>query len=427
MGKIKDIHKSDMFGVFVEIGAGTVISNELFKVSGASNTVFMSESPYNKEYQELTYNNTDGGKIRSVSFESVRTILDTWKKMTTEYSSTNDKNYKINTILVSSFQVGDQTNKVSTHGWIGVMYKEKTLFFHISIHECLTRKTYMKTIGKIGVEILYSFLTKTFPTDCCIDIIKDENGNDVDLSFMFALLYESNEENFICIKDGKMARMEDLFRDQKNIVLFKGSFNPIHNGHINSMEVAEEKYESKGVFCISLDTYQKGIIESSELVRRINMIKKLGYSVIVAKSGYFNSNTEYLRQKFEQQIVYVVGVDTINRTLESFGIVNPKDVIIPANPGKTKEITIKGKNLIDLSVDTFKYNFKNIKFFVFNREGHTLHKSSELIKDFIDIAPEQVEFDKINSTQIRKSENLEDVKNLIHEKIYNLLKAEEPE
>ena len=49
---IEEIHQSNLYGCLIEIGAGLPLSNRLFGVSGASNTIYFSLSPYSKKVQE---------------------------------------------------------------------------------------------------------------------------------------------------------------------------------------------------------------------------------------------------------------------------------------------------------------------------------------------------------------------------------------
>ena len=212
--QIQKIHASDMFGIFIEMGLGNPVSSKLCEVPGASNTVFCAENPYNGDYSKKLF----GIEGRIVSLEAVRTIMNSAK---IHYLQKEDP--KINTVFVSSFQIGNDNDK-STHGYIGLKYKGKVEYYHMSI------------------------------------------------------------------QDGKILRLEDLIRSAKDgLIVYKGSFNPITNAHLNLMSESSKKFPNyKTVFSISLNTFGKSISDWSNVVERIRLINKLGYGVLICRDPMFD-------------------------------------------------------------------------------------------------------------------------------------------
>lgn len=422
--KIKHIHESNAFGIFVETGCGLPVSNALLSVSGASATVYLAECPYSKEYQASKYGEKiiDGKPARAVSLENIKHIINFYKVF--------EKPANVNLIYVSSFQVGNN-NDISTHGWIGVSYKTAgghiNKYYHISIHDSLTRAQYISKIEQIGVDILTSVIDGTgVPSNCCID---DGYGQDGMLASpilpeLLTSLQNETDDNFICIKDGKAVRLEDLFRDQANILLYKGSFNPIHAAHVHNAQLARDEYGIDPVFVISSSVYQKGWIEPSEILHRAEILNDLGYSVIVTKDGFFNKNTQYLRKKFKQPIIYVVGSDTLNRILDSsYDILNTRDEVTLPVYGSDQEKTYTGMapHLLKIELMNFENDFVNTRFFVVNRPGSELHENASRISNYYTLVEEHEDFHHISSTKIRvliQEEKYEEVKLLIPEKAY---------
>lgn len=413
--QIKKIHSSNAFGVFVEIGCGLPVSNALLGVSGASSTVYLAECPYSKVYQASKYGEKiiDGKPARAVSLENIKHIINYYKVF--------EKPDNVNLIYVSSFQVGTN-NDIATHGWIGISYKTDNgyinKYYHISIHDSLSRENYINKIKQIGVDLITSVINNTgIPSNCCIDDCSS-------LPELLTSLQDEDEDNFICIKDGKAVRLEDLFRGQDNIVLYKGSFNPIHSAHIHNAQLAKEQYDINPVFVISSSVYQKGWIDPTEILHRTEILNDLGYSVIITKDGFFNKNTEYLRKKFTQPIIYVVGSDTLNRILDSsYDILNTRDeVVLPVfGSHTTKTHTGMAPHLLKLEIIKFEADFVNTHFFVINRPGSELHENASRVSDYYTLVEEHENFHHISSTKIRiliEEKNFEAVKLLIPEKAY---------
>ncbi len=429
INKIKDIHASDAYGILIETGCGLAVSNALLEVSGASNTIYLAECPYSKEYQTFKYGETNA---RAVSMENIKHIMNYYKAL--------DKPDNVNFIYAASFQLGEHNDK-STHGWIGLSLKgDDRRYFHISIHESLTRKQYIDKISKIGIDILNFYIHKStgtnfIPSNCCIDIALNGKGEQVNLTDMFVSLRYEDDENFLCFKEGKLVRMEDLFRDQKNIALFKGSFNPIHAAHIHTAQLAKDEYGIEPVFVISSSVYQKGWIESEDLKQRVETLNDLGYSVIITKDGYFNKNTAYIRQKFKQPLIYVVGSDTLNRILESsYNILNPIDSkeynrylnqLVSMKPDNElitdKELDEIEEMALSHYMRKFKEDFQDVRFFVVNRPGSELKEEVKLIQEYYKMVEEHPEYFHISSTKIRAmliAGDYESIKKLIPEKIF---------
>ncbi len=398
MKKIQKIHESELYGCFIETGCGMPVASKLFAFEGAHNTVYMAESPYSVEYQKEQYGDS---KSRSVSYETVKNIVDHWK---TECSFVLYKENivpklqaggrAINLIYATSFQIGE--DKVS-HGWIGVAYKEKTFYYHITL-DPKPRTELINEIGKIGIRILESILKNNFlPSNCKIDIARDSKGNDIPLSSVFDMMQKDEYETFLTIQNGRMSRLEDVFRGEDSILLYKGSFNPVHNFHQTIAALAEEQYQSKVVFMINMNTYQKGVVPSIELENRIKNITELGYSVIISKDGFFNKNMEYIRSRFPtKKVVFVLGSDTLMRILESSYQFISGNTIVPK----------------------FKKDFANAKFFSIERIGsdlsHPLPVEDHIDRIAVDPSP-------ISSTQIRKlkeEKKYDDIKELMPEKIF---------
>lgn len=382
--QIQRIHESDMFGIFIEMGLGNPVSSKLCEVPGASNTVFCAENPYNADYSRKLF----GIEGRIVSLEAVRKIMNS-----DHVTNLWFKDSKINTVFVSSFQIGNRNDK-STHGYVGIKYKDEVKYYHVSIHHPSNRTENIRLI----VETCLNLLTNEDYT--YVDGVWDSNLKPLyDNTFHYL---NKGQHGFAYVNNGNILRLEDLLRSaNEGLIVYKGSFNPITNAHLKLMSESSKQYPNfKTCFSISLNTFGKNTPNWDNLNQRIQLINKLGHSVLLYQSPLFDSMHRSLQYKYDKDIVYVMGADTANRYLDN---------------------------------DPWLW-LQNRKFLVFDRKISNLEeKWTEVAKrqlisklDYMNELPKDCNFIHSNftdsSTQIReaiRNNNLESVKEMIPAEIYD--------
>jgi len=134
-----------------------------------------------------------------------------------------------------------------------------------------------------------------------------------------ALKRANNKQMLLIDKAGRVGTIRDFFRDKDHVIVIKGSFNPIHNGHTYLFEAASRKYPYAGcAFAVSFHT-AKGNVTVDELSARARLINKAGYPVIISKSGYFYRNAAYLRKTLPHaRIIFPLGIDALTSLLNYF-------------------------------------------------------------------------------------------------------------
>lgn len=385
------IHNSKLFGIFIELGLGNPVSNELCGVSGASKTVFYSENPYNDTISKYIYEIPEDERL--VSVDAISRIINSEKiRNLLQYS---EANVEINTIYVSSFQIGEYNDKV-THGYIGLKYFDEIFYYHITVRDSLSRLEYIKKIKNLSIQMLIDLsnrtpITQNIGNDCSIHIDGiwnyDLSSNVIEtLNANNRSLLNEMGNNIFYVKNNNLLRLENLTRSaKKGLIIYKGSFNPISNAHLSMIEQAKEKFPDYEVcFSISLSTFGKTHNSSENIAKRIELINDLGYGVLICHTPYFdNLHISLNNAKYDNNVVYVMGMDTATR-LNDCGYTN----------------------------------FSNRKFLIFDRKNST-NKKVELINS------ETVTFDMdVSSTQIReylKISEYSKLKKLVPEKIFEKL------
>jgi hypothetical protein len=399
---VKDLKESPYYGVLVEVGAGVPIASKIYNEVGASKVIHSSLSPYSKESQEEVFGKTNE---RSVSMEHIRYGL---KNIINKHIN----NEKVNFIYNSSFQVGRLDDDVSTHGWIGVAkrvypfesnkYNYWTMqIVHLSIHNKMKRTDTIDYIGDCGLKILHNFLlndrkdylSNSLPKDCNIDIISCfdlENDLLTELKVKLdSLIGSIGKDDYITINpDGNIVRLEDIFRN-KDICLYKGSFSPPTLAHINFATKYTEYTNSEVVFMISVNTFEKGEQSIENLIWRIELLNKLGYTVIINKDGYFSNNANFFRKKFKKPVSFLVGSDTVNRILTD----TVSRLIVEEMGSNIEEDSLIMSEDYTLDKDE---NFKDVTFYVANRPNAPLiedclkSKNVKILMDSSDISSTMV-------------------------------------
>lgn len=354
--KILGVHDSQLFGIVCETGCGQPLANLLFSQPGASKTIYFTESPYSKHYQDEIFGKDDH---RSVSYEKV-------KKMLNYYEGVH-RNSECNFIYVSSFQVGDENNKITTHGWIGLNRFNTTTYYHISIYEPMSRQNYVNKIGEIALDLLCGLPTSY------VDIVQEGNIDEL----LWHHVGSKCDENFLYVTPQGPKRFEDILRESKKLYLYRGSFNPPHVAHQEVYDVTFKKFKQRPIFCISIKTYGKDPMTVVELKKRIEMLLILGFDVLVTKNPLFKEMLSHLRLKYKDDIALLMGSDTFDRYLETTPIDLGVEYVVFQRTG--------------MNLKSEPESYKHFERVVFLPQGHEI--SSTLIRELLnsDLSAEQKE------------------------------------
>lgn len=417
MKYIQEIHDSNLFGVVIETGCSAAIASTLMNVAGSSKTIYRTEQPYNKEYQENLYGKFD----RSVSREWIRTVLELEHKKAPA---------KVNFILASSWQLLDPTNPlVYAHGWIGLFDIKRNVkhYLHFSFNRTLfkgykalidekfaveyiqhkigydsaDRNFALQMIGQISCSILHTAINgdiKQINYAHSKDIILDNAyiNDNINYDLLISNLEKVDGDYFLVFDKGNVIRIEDLMRKSNEFVIQKGSFNPLHHGHIRQVTGTHEKYPNAlPAFLISTFRYDKPHINYDELKERIDMFAKAGYPLIICKSVLFYETFSLLKKwSYDKQFYFTVGYDTLNRIYKTdFDWVteNIQNVYSHAENLRT---------FIDIKIKQYK---DNIKFLLFERKDFPRLEETHLYDEMVEYihVPDD---DGISSSKIRNGE-----------------------
>jgi hypothetical protein len=122
----------------------------------------------------------------------------------------------------------------------------------------------------------------------------------------------------------------------KNSVILPGSFNPLHLGHISTLQAGVASLsESQGYFEICVTNADKPSIPINEIILRVNQFKGSKFPVLLTKAPLFLDKT-----KLFSGASYAIGIDLAIRLLDPKYTGNDKEIMINAILNMTKQGTL---------------------------------------------------------------------------------------
>ena len=96
-----------------------------------------------------------------------------------------------------------------------------------------------------------------------------------------------------------------------NSLILSGSFNPLHEGHIELLKASSKEFKKKPLFEISIKNVDKSEINFNDLMDRINQFKSLG-KLVVTNSAKFEEKSKIFKES-----IFVIGYDTALRLVDN--------------------------------------------------------------------------------------------------------------
>jgi len=313
---IQQIHNSDAYGSFYDLGTDMGLYRALWSEPGASKTIAQYISYYGKDRQE---HEVPSDKIvRSVSDERVMRLVGKWYTDKFNFARIKDENL----CFAASWQVG---RGVANHGWICIYYKERIGLFHVTappyVNTGVSRNIKAdRVFGAANASyyhlgLLHYMITGNSDTILgYVDMAYTGNFNygEPELTVDFELMFKNLTHSFVTfdVKQNKFVRMEEALRGTTKAVVYKGSFNPWHSGHAKVLDDVSE--ENITVLLLSIYNYDKAKLSVAEIHKRINMLRNTAdadYIMVTDSSMFMNNHTMFKERILDFTPVFVMGED----------------------------------------------------------------------------------------------------------------------
>ena len=96
-----------------------------------------------------------------------------------------------------------------------------------------------------------------------------------------------------------------------NSLILSGSFNPLHEGHIELLKASSKEFKKNPLFEISIKNVDKSEINFNDLMDRINQFRSLG-KLVVTNSEKFEEKSKIFKES-----IFVIGYDTALRLVDN--------------------------------------------------------------------------------------------------------------
>ena len=361
---VKKIHNSPYKLTFVSSGGGTNAISSFLEVPGASNTILESYIPYSKESMNKFLNKQPD---HYCSLETCLSMAANAYKKSKEISNVSKSKHLLGIAITANLKTTYE--KKGEHKFFIVIQA----YDYTKYLECFLEK-----------DIRTREQEEELITAYAISLIAESCG------FKFNLPDHSEEVKINTIKAKKP--WKKLFNNKVGFIsnnqnkpelIFPGSFNPLHEGHIKMRELAEKKTGMHTTFEICANNADKPPLTFYEFKKTIDQFQD-GESWMLTSAGRFSE-----KAKMFPNSVFIIGADTLMRVFDEKFYQSHKDMMSHIE----------------------RFNDHNINFLVFGRKVENKFiclddiKIPEIIKDRCTGFDETIFRDDISSTKLRLTKN----------------------
>ena len=334
------------YGTIVEIGAGQEVARQFFKAGAAAGSIAKTMSAYDMKFSDAIYGVQEDR--RYVSRDRVMAMLEK------EFGLVIDRVGTTRSVASRYFAYGATVAAKSygqdneCHAWVGVrlqMYpraEPSDIIVHLRLTDYSAERQ-QQALGIFGVNLIYAGYYYFENPRTIIDSLTDNLDPDrieVDSIEFYGPYFEEVDNRAINLHlirswktraimfkpDGSVVIPADMLY-KKNVLTIRGTFKPVTKLNVDMIEQGMKTFTSmKGVkpansVClaeISLND-QRGndLMESeSDIISRVRLLNKLGYSVLISDYTRYFSLRAYFRQFTKMQIGIVVGIMNLRQIFD---------------------------------------------------------------------------------------------------------------
>ena len=329
------------YGTIAEIGAGQEVARQFFRAGAAAGTIAKTISAYDMQFSDAIYGIQENR--RYVSMTRARAMIEREFDLVVE--RVGDIRPRASryfayaaTIAARSFK-GDN----ECHAWCGIrlqMYpgaEPSDIIVHVRMLDKLVERQ-QTTLGIFGVNLIYAayyyFEEPKKLIDSLTDNLEDHRleidyidmtgpyFEDIDIRAMNLHLIRSWKTRAIMFNQHGQVTIPSEMLYKKNVLTIRGTFRPVTRLNVDMIEqglkffteldgVSEDN--SIALAEISLNDQRGKDLNVSEedLVKRVDLLNSLGYSVMISDHTRYFSLRAYFRQFTKMQIGIVCGMINI--------------------------------------------------------------------------------------------------------------------
>lgn len=372
----------DVYGSFSEIGAGQEVAANFFQAGGASGTIALTQSAYDKKISNAIY----GQGKRFVSKQRLIRMMDHDFANITEKLADREDHTRFfafaDTIETLNFHKTNQG-----HGWMGITFQKtpKSKPNQIVLHVILNDNDPLlqqKAIGRLGVNLIHGVYNNIHSMKVFLTSLMDGLSRDrieIDMFNVTGPDFEDIDNRLISLKlvklgltqvamfgpDGQNVQASEILY-KKNLLVLRGRFRPPTLVNVDMLLagyrqfVKDPNVSKKDLIVLSELSLNNLLIgddhkKERDYMDRVDILCSLGQTVIITNYQHYYRLTNYLSDVNRgRKIGVLMGVNNLEAIfdpmyysklkggiLESFGRLfgrNIKLLIYPATDGFDGEL-----------------------------------------------------------------------------------------
>ncbi len=379
----------NIYGTFVEIGAGQEVARHFYRVGAASGTIAKSMSAYDKSFSDSIYGKEEDN--RYVTQNRLDKMLSHEMNLLEKRISRKDNPNKFFFVYANTVATIDFVKKFKGHGWMGIKFQTdpkddySEIKLHLRFHQN-EAKLQQESLGIMGVNLIYgAFYKHNEPLKLMKYLYDhiDDQSIEIDTINFSGPLFKDVDNRLISLELVRLGMTDAVVFDEtgtnvlpaqvlykKNILTLRGSYRPITKVNEEMFKKSLEAFlEEKGVkkentivlLEITLSNLRStGDIDDSDYLDRAKLLCSLGHMVMISNFSEYYKLVKYLTRYTKKQLGLTMGVTNLieifdekyydgvkGGILEAFGNIFKNNMKIYLYPvlDKQKDTVIDSTNL----------------------------------------------------------------------------------